>query len=507
LRHSVATRILTLITVVAAALAVTLALFFVAQNDLRRANQATTRAADVTGAGLNLRAQVASLDRSFNEALHSRSATTLFDWRRARDAWQQASAQLTGVVQTPAQREHSLRIRALIRAYVTDYANPVLDIAEVSPSTASSSAVTQEGRLRLSAITQQIDSVTAAATRSAAIRSRHADAFASRARTAGLVALIVTPLLLLLAGLWLMRSVVLPLRAAVGAASSVAAGDFSARLPAARKDEFGSLAAAFNRMTSVLGANRDELVARAQRLEESEQRKSELVSIVSHEVRTPLASILGFARLLLEREVDEEERREYLRIIDEEATRLASLVSDFLDIRLLEDQRFPLRSNHIDIRPIVAEQARRMLGRDEDHVLDLHVGDAPVIVLGDQQRLTQVVTNLLSNAAKFSPSGGRITVGLQTSLRRVRVYVEDQGPGIAPEHADRLFEPFFRGGAPAAGIPGAGIGLALSRRIIEAHGGRIGFENLRNGTRFWFELPWLPDQTVDEPVDPSLVAS
>jgi signal transduction histidine kinase len=286
-----------------------------------------------------------------------------------------------------------------------------------------------------------------------------------------------------------MRAVARPLREVVSAASSVAAGDFEVRLEDQRTDEFGALARAFNRMTSALSTNREELVTRAQRLEESERRKSELISIVSHEVRTPLASILGFARLLLERELTQDEQRAYLRIIDDEATRLAALVSDFLDIRLLEDHRFPLQANELDIRPLVVGQAERLVARHPGHELELAVGEEPVVVVGDEQRLTQVVINLLSNAEKFSPADGRIRVGIEAGDTRVRVFVEDQGPGIPPEHADEVFEPFFRGDAAAAGIAGAGIGLALCRRIIEAHGGRIGFENLRPGARFWFELP------------------
>ena len=212
---------------------------------------------------------------------------------------------------------------------------------------------------------------------------------------------------------------------------------------------------------------------------------------MSHEVRTPLASILGFARLLLERDLSADEQRAYLRIIDDEATRLASLVSDFLDIRLLEDKRFPLRSNHVDVRQIVVDQAEALHVRNPGHQLDVRVEDEPVMVLGDEQRLTQVMVNLLSNAEKFSPNDGKVTVGIHVTPRNVRVYVADEGPGIPPEHADQLFEPFFRGDAAAAGIAGAGIGLALCRRIIEAHGGRIGFENLQPGARFWFELPSL----------------
>ncbi len=506
MRHSVAVRIATVTVLAAAVLTLIFTLFFVAERDLKHANSGTTHAADVSAAGVNLRAAVGSLDRSFRSVLRQRNASTITDWHAATASWQTAAAQLAVAVRQPDELQRVHAIEAQIAAYVSDYGNPVLDIALIAPATARSADVSEEGRVRITGITREIDAITSTAARSAASRSRNADAFSNRVTRFGLVALIFTPLLLLLGGIWLMRGIARPLRAVVGAASSVAAGDFTVRLEDQRRDEFGVLAKAFNRMTSALSTNRDELIARAQRLEESERRKSELVSIVSHEVRTPLASILGFARLLLERELSPEEQRAYLRIIDDEATRLASLVSDFLDIRLLEDNRFPLRSNHVDIRPLVVDQAERLLARHPEHSLEVHVSDEPVVVLGDEQRLTQVMINLLSNAEKFSPSDGRITVGIHVTPRRVRVFVEDQGPGIPPEHADELFEPFFRGDAAAAGIPGAGIGLALCRRIIEAHGGRIGFENLRPGARFWFELPALDPSAAVEEHDPTATA-
>jgi signal transduction histidine kinase len=490
----------------AAAIAVTLGLFFVAENDLKHANHATARAADVTSASLILRSEVTSLDRAFSSLIRFRSTLAVADWNRARVAWRPAYTQLVKKVQTPEQRQQTREIGGEIRSYISDYAGNILKLSRFAPETARSSAVAQEGKFRLGSITRQLDLLAATATGAATNRSNHADSFARRATAAGLVALIVAPLLLFVAGFWLMRGVARPLRAAVDAASSVAGGDFSVRLDDARQDEFGVLARAFNRMTAALRTSHDELVERAQRLAESEQRKSELISIVSHEVRTPLASILGFARLLLGRDIDPDEQRHYLGIIDEEATRLASLVSDFLDVRLLEDESFPLQSSRFDLRHVVVEQVERTIGRDPTVRVELLVDDQPVIVFGDEQRMTQVVVNLLSNAAKFSPDGGRVTVGLQAASHSIRVFVEDQGPGIPAEHAERLFEPFFRGSAPAAGIPGSGIGLALSRRIVEAHGGRIGFENLRRGTRFWFELPPLTDEAPTEPSDPVALA-
>jgi signal transduction histidine kinase len=306
---------------------------------------------------------------------------------------------------------------------------------------------------------------------------------------AGIVALVLTPILLILLGIWLARLVAEPLRQTVAAASSVAAGDFDVRLDERRRDEFGALAGAFNAMTESLRTSRRELVERAESLERSERHKSELITMVSHEVRTPLASVLGFTRLLLEREVTDAERRRYLEIVDAEATRLASLVSDFLDARLIEEGRFALRREPFDLGALVREQAELTLAHDEAHELDLQLPDEPLRVDGDRGRLAQVVGNVLSNAVKYSPGGGTITVGAAASSGHARVWVADEGDGIPPEHRAQLFEPFYRGGAAAAGIPGTGLGLAVSRRIVEAHDGRIGFDPLDRGTRFWFDLP------------------
>ncbi len=129
------------------------------------------------------------------------------------------------------------------------------------------------------------------------------------------------------------------------------------------------------------------------------------------------------------------------------------------------------------------------LGHDENHELELELPDEPLRIDGDRARLAQVVGNVLSNAVKYSPEGGTITVGAAEASGHARVWVADEGTGIAPEHRSQLFQPFYRGDAAAAGIPGTGLGLAVSRRIVEAHDGRIGFDPLDRGTRFWFDLP------------------
>lgn len=493
--HSVVGRVIAVTALGAAAIGATLALFFAANTKLKNANEDSARAAAISAAAFDLRAQVINLDNAFEGVALNRGPNAVARWRRAQLTWRGPAAELERVASNnPAQERRAQNLHAQIASYISDYSELVIAIGKIAPAVPRSYSAVSEGSLRIANIQKATDSLSRFASANAAQRSADADVLARRATEAGLVALVLTPLLLIALSVWLARSVARPLQHTVDAASSVAAGDFDVRLNERRHDEFGALGRAFNAMTKALARNREELVSRAESLEIAERHRSELISMVSHEVRTPLASILGFTRLLLERDLDDRDRRRYLKIIDAEATRLASLVSDFLDARLIEEGKFALRRELFDIRSLVLEQSELVLAHDETHELDLKIRDTPLFVQADRSRLTQVVSNLLSNAVKYSPAGGTITVGAAESSGAARIWVDDEGTGIAPEHREQIFEPFYRGGAPAKGIPGTGLGLAVSRRIVEAHGGRIGFDALPAGTRFWIEVP------VEEPL-------
>ncbi|HEX2588591.1 MAG TPA: HAMP domain-containing sensor histidine kinase [Gaiellales bacterium] len=224
------------------------------------------------------------------------------------------------------------------------------------------------------------------------------------------------------------------------------------------------------------------LAVQVEALRVSDQLKSDFVSSVSHELRTPLASILGYLDVLLEGELGEmaPEQTEFVRIVDENARRLLSLINDLLTLSGIEGGRMLLRPEPIDLRPLV-----------ERYVLDLEVAAAEkgldlsvllpadeFVVQVDPERIGQVVTNLVANAVKFSERGGDVRVELRREAGQAVLSVADTGIGIPAADSDRLFQRFFRArNATDAAIPGTGLGLAICKGIVDAHGGDIVVES------------------------------
>lgn len=219
--------------------------------------------------------------------------------------------------------------------------------------------------------------------------------------------------------------------------------------------------------------------------------KDEIIAVVNHELRTPLASVVGFAELLLAREFPEEQRRRFLTAMVQEGHRLAALVDDLLDLQRLTGGRDPF-SFEACLPQALLERAAKTAGPDAACPIILDVpADLPP-VRADASRMQQVLSNLLGNARKYSPAGGTIVLSGAVVDGAVEIAVTDQGLGIPAEAVPRLFERFYRvDNTDRREIRGTGLGLAIVKGIVEAHGGRVWAESagLGHGARFAFTLP------------------
>jgi PAS domain S-box-containing protein len=247
-------------------------------------------------------------------------------------------------------------------------------------------------------------------------------------------------------------------------------------------------------------AQLDELNGRLARQVEalrlSDQMKSDFVSSVSHELRTPLASILGYLEILVAEEIGglTELQREFLGIVDTNANRLLSLIEDLLTLAGLENGKLALHLAPVDLAEAVHSgvQALRPEFEERGHEVIVDVPASPIIeVSADMHRCAQVIGNLLANALKFTPEGGRIHVHMTEAGGMAELTIEDSGIGISREDIGNLFERFFRArSATEQAIPGTGLGLAISKGIVEAHGGTLTVESeLGRGSAFTVRLP------------------
>jgi signal transduction histidine kinase len=229
---------------------------------------------------------------------------------------------------------------------------------------------------------------------------------------------------------------------------------------------------------------------------EMDRMKSDFVAIASHELRTPLTALQGFSELLATRRFAPTELARVGAIMNAETERLGRIVADFLDLARLERGLAPpLRRTRVDATGVVAD-AVEVLGRARPtHELELTVDDTLPKVDADPDALDRVVKNLVSNAIKYAPAGSRVRVAVRAlaAPAAVEISVADEGPGIAPEDLARVFEPYYRTAAGVRAAGGAGLGLAVVKSLVEAHGGTIHAENVApHGTRMTLVLPALP---------------
>jgi signal transduction histidine kinase len=229
------------------------------------------------------------------------------------------------------------------------------------------------------------------------------------------------------------------------------------------------------------------------RLAEMDRLKSELVALASHELRTPLTAIQGFSELLATRTFSLPEVRRVADIMRAEAERLGRIVADFLDIARLErGLPLALRCAPLDPGPVIADAVEVFRRTRTSHRLELHFDGALPRIEADADALDRVLKNLISNALKYSPAGTCIHVRARPAPGGVAVDVEDEGPGVAADDLARIFEPYYRAPSTARLERGTGLGLAVVKSLVEAHGGTIRAERAGGrGTRMTFVIPAL----------------
>lgn len=308
-------------------------------------------------------------------------------------------------------------------------------------------------------------------------------------------------------GYLISRTITKPLRQMMVAAESIASGNFKERVRVRSRDEIGRLGDKFNVMTErvedllkQVSQERDRLSVALARLQDSEHRRQQLIENVSHELRTPLACIQSAAEALLDGVADDPERRAIcLNTIHEETQRLARMVEQLLRLsRGMHDETRESRSP-LDINEIAQSAVQRFLPRAAGkHIqLDVTVPGEPSWVMGNSDQLLQVLLNLLDNAVKYAEDGGEVHVSVRHVEGNVVVKVKDNGMGIAAEELPYIFDRFYRADkSRSRATGGSGLGLALVREIVEAHGGATHAESAPGvGTEITFRLPLMPPET------------
>ncbi len=273
-------------------------------------------------------------------------------------------------------------------------------------------------------------------------------------------------------------------------ARAVGAGQLGARAPEAGGDEVAALARSFNEMAG-------QLEQRTSALEAADRTRRQLVADVSHELTTPLAAVRGYIETLAmpNLSLDMATRSRYLRIVEEETDRLDHIVGDLLDVARLEGGGGTLAIEDVPVAQLFERLRHRHAQVLEQKRIRLDTAEDPpgLVVRADAKRLEQALQNLVSNAARHTPEGGRVSVVATRETTGVGILVEDTGPGIPPEHLGRVFDRFYKVDVSRTGTAmpsGSGLGLSIVRAIVERHAGTISVANgSSGGARFAI---WLP---------------
>jgi len=303
----------------------------------------------------------------------------------------------------------------------------------------------------------------------------------SRLRFLFLILGVIALLAIALASRWIIALGLKPLEAVEDTAEAIAAGDLSARLPAAKPDtEVGRLTTSLN---SMLARIEESFAVRMA----SENKLRRFVADASHELRTPLTAIRGFAELHRQGAVvGEDKTKELINRIEKESIRMSTLVEDLLLLARLDQSR-ELASDPVDLNTLITEVTASAKAAGPDHLIEVNLGGSEIFVLGDSQRIHQVLANLLANARTHTPAGTKIQITAEQGINETTISVSDNGPGLSQEDQEKIFERFYRAD-PArvrSGGEGSGLGLSIVDAVMTAHGGYVSVKSkLGEGSTF-----------------------
>lgn len=331
---------------------------------------------------------------------------------------------------------------------------------------------------------------------------KEAYASVARAQRLGILAGIIVALVGLVAAYFLALRFTRPVRRLAQAAARVTDGDYGTTVPVESADEFGALSANFNEMTAALRARRSERDKAEAALREADRRKDEFLAVLGHELRNPLSAITNAVRVI-DASADDPHADEAAReIIARQTGNLVRLVDDLLDVASVSKGKIELRKKPTEIGQAIlrAVEATRALIDSRGHSVDLALANGGAVWIdADPTRLDQIITNLLINAAKYTPDGGRIVVTERLDGRNVVITVRDTGIGISPDMLTQIFELFTQADRSLERRTGGlGIGLSLCRQLVELHGGTIAVHSggLGQGATFTLTFPTVAAPAV-----------
>jgi signal transduction histidine kinase len=508
-RRSLTIRTLLVGSVLAALLGAAFAVLVVAVREQQAAGRLALRSQQAIGAGSALETSLVNLENGVRGYVASGRERLLEPFRTARRTYPGQAERLSRLVANePVQQAAVREITTGIDDYVSLWALPLVGLAENRREVAQSVLATGTGRARLDGLRADLAQLFARERSVAADRERRAERRSSVAVTLGLIGMGLVALVAL--GMWLglRRSVLRPVERVAAATRAVADGDLAVHVPADREDEIGTLARSFNEMTDALRRSREELDARTSELERSNQDLEQYAQMASHDLQAPLATIDLYLRLIERRlpDASQEELLQLLEGVGGSTDRMRSLVRDLLHLARVgrgEPRREPL-----DTEAVLGQALENLAGPITERGADVDTGPLPV-VSGDPGQLSLLFQNLVGNAIKFSDGDApRVSISASIEGEHAQFSVRDNGIGIDPKHAERIFQPFQRLHGEDR-YEGTGIGLAICQRIVSHHGGRIWAEGrVGSGSTFRFTLPLADEPPPDtHPPEPTHAAA